>query len=212
MSYTNPTTEEITLRREQLAPFDSTNEKVALALFTCILMEKDYYPRSYLDLGSGTGSMVNMARKLDIDAYGVDVINGPEDWFIDHDLNIPIQLVSSGDTIKDGIEDYRNSRAIFDLITCIEVAEHLEPESSAVLAETIDRHLEHGGRLVFSSAPFGQGGEHHINNQHPWYWRSLFHKHGISYRQDLTMQLSHIWSWIAGPMMWLGSNVQVYDK
>ena len=195
MSYTNPTTEEVMLRRAQLAPFDLINEKVSLALFSCILTEQDQWPERYLDLGSGTGAMVNLARKIGIDAYGVDVINGPEHWFIRHDLNEPLSLPAS-----------------FDLITCIEVAEHLHPTSSSILADTIARHLQPGGRLVFSSAPPGQNGDHHTNNKPPWYWREQFHNAGISYRADLTMQLSHIWSWVAGPMMWIGSNVQVYDK
>ncbi len=195
MSYTNPTTEEVLIRRAQLAPFDFINENVSLALFSCILLEQNHYPDRYLDLGSGTGAMVNLARKLGIDAWGVDVINGPEEWFIHHDLNEHLLLPMA-----------------FDLITCLEVAEHLNPSSSWILVDTIARHLPIGGRLVFSSAPPGQSGDHHMNNQHPWYWREKFYDEGISYRPDLTMQLSHIWSWIAGPMMWLGSNVQVYDR
>lgn len=195
MSYTNPTQEEVESRRSKLAPFDSINENVSLALFSCILIDTGHWPERYLDLGSGTGAMVNLARKIGIEAYGVDVINGPEDWFLYHDLNEPLSLPMA-----------------FDLITCIEVAEHLHPESSSVLIDTIARHLQPGGRLVFSSAPPGQNGDHHTNTQPPWYWREKFYNAGISYRADLTMQLSHIWSWVAGPLMWIGANVAVYDR
>jgi hypothetical protein len=77
MTYTAPTTEEIAARRAQLAPFDGWNERAF-----CQIVAWMGIPHSYLDLGSGTGAMVNMARKIGIEAYGVDLINGPEHWFI----------------------------------------------------------------------------------------------------------------------------------
>jgi len=220
MVYTNPTMEEVEIRRSQLAPFDSINERCALLMFSCIASTIEMFPGKYLDLGSGTGAMVNMARKAGIESYGVDLINGPEQWFIHHDLTKPIHILKDQES---GSVEYIESNAQiafdkttyrtmkFDLITCLEVAEHLPIESHDILAETIARHLMTGGILVFSSAPPGQSGENHIGCRHPWQWRDLFYDLGLSYRKDTTMQLSHIWSWAAGPLMWLGGNVQVFD-
>lgn len=39
----------------------------------------------------------------------------------------------------------------------------------------------------------------------------MFYEVGLSYREDYTKQLSHLWSWVAGPLQWLGANVQVFD-
>lgn len=215
MSYTSPTNREISDRRDQLAVFDSWNEKAFLALFACVLTIHDF-PKSYLDIGSGTGAMVNMARKIGIRSYGVDVINGPEHWFINHNLEDPMYLAEQHDdklisVIREGYEQHNDPDPQFDLITCIEVAEHISPRYSNNLVDTISRHTKRGGILVFSSAPPGQSGEHHVNCQPAQYWRDMFYEVGLSYRHDYTLQLSHIWSWVAGPMMWLGSNIQVFD-
>lgn len=158
--------------------------------------------------------MVNMARRIGVEAYGVDLIaEGPgrEHWFLTHDLEVPIQLVTVDGRVKDGIEDYYSPKLRCELITCLEVAEHISRERSEVLVETIARHFETGGLLVFSAAAPGQRGEHHTNARPAWEWREMFYEVGLSYREDYTKQLSHLWSWVAGPLMWLGANVQVFD-
>jgi hypothetical protein len=92
------------------------------------------------------------------------------------------------------------------------VAEHLEPDSSPVLCDTIARHLAPGGIVVISAAPPGQWGEHHTNCQPPRFWRGLLHERGVSYREDYTRQLSHLWDIVSGPAShWLASNVSVFD-
>lgn len=172
-------------------------------------------PSSYLDLGSGTGAMVNMARRVGIDAWGVDVINGPEHWFIEHDLTQPLKIVC-----HDPNERFFNATdpdlpdslvKTYEIITCLEVAEHLPEAAADTLCDTVARHLAKGGLLVFSAAAPGQGGEHHENLQPAWYWRSKLYERGISYREDYTRQLSHLWSWVAGPLQWVPANVQVFD-
>jgi len=195
MSYASPSADEVRARRAQLAAFDRTNERVWLALYATLLAWLPDMPASYLDLGSGTGAMVNMARKVGLDAYGVDVINGPEHWFVHADLNRPLTL------------DRR-----FALVTCLEVAEHLDDGAAPVLVDTIARHVAPGGILVFSAAPPGQGGEHHTNLLPAYVWRSLLHERGVSYREDYTRQLAALWTLVSGPASaWLCVNVQVFD-
>jgi SAM-dependent methyltransferase len=199
VSYTHPTAEEIVARRAQLAPFDGWNERAL-----CQIVAWMGIPASYLDLGSGTGAMVNAARKLGSEAYGVDVINGPEHWFIAHDLTQPLFMVDTR----------------FDLITCLEVAEHLPLDSHETLCDTIARHLRHkpsmdasSGLLLFSAAPPGQRGEHHVGCRPAHEWRGLFHERGISYREDLTRQLAHLFGYVTGPAShWLAANLAVYDR
>lgn len=198
MSYTQPTIEEKLNRRAALAPFDAWNERAFSAIVAWFGL-----PSSYLDLGSGTGAMVNFARKMGINAYGVDLINGPEHWFIHHDLTQPLQLMN-----EEG--DFQQ----VDVMTCFEVAEHIEERYAGVLCDTIARHMTEGGVLVFSSAPPGQAGEHHVNCQPSYYWRSLLKERGVSYREDFTRELSHLLSlsYVTGPMMWLSGNLQVFDR
>ena len=217
MSYAAPTAEEVLARRAALAPFDSLNERIWLAWYASVLVWRGF-PSSYLDLGSGTGAMVNMAQRIGIDAFGVDVVNGPEHWFIYHDLTLPLYLEEFNDHGEmEGVwkSDYSvrgtAELKVFELITCLEVAEHLPEAAADTLCDTIARHMKSGSILVFSAAAPGQGGEHHQNLQPAWYWRSKLYDRGVSYRQDYTQQLSHLWSWIAGPLQWLPANVQVFD-
>ena len=191
MSYATPTANEIATRRAELAPFDGWNERAFAQIVAW-----NGFPQSYLDLGSGTGAMVNFARKMGVPAIGVDLINGPEHWFLHHDLTQPLDLQST-----------------FDLITCLEVAEHLPEDGGAVLIETIARHMPVGGRLLFSAAPPGQHGEHHINCQPAMYWRSRLYEYKISYREDYTRQLAHLFGYVTGPASaWIAANVQVFDR
>jgi len=199
MNYTQPTPAEIAARRAQLAPFDGWNERAF-----CQIVAWMGIPASYLDLGSGTGAMVNCARKLGSDAYGVDLINGPEHWFIHHDLSEPFLM----------------AHPKFDLITCLEVAEHLPLDSHETLVETIARHLrpkptmeDASGYVIFSAAPPGQAGEHHIGCRPAREWRSMYYERGLSYREDLTRQLAHLFGYVTGPAShWLAANLQVYDR
>jgi SAM-dependent methyltransferase len=201
MSYTKPTIEEVEARRADLAPFDGWNERAF-----CQIVAWMGIPPHYLDLGSGTGAMVNVARKLGSQAYGVDLINGPEHWFITHDLTTPLRT----------FEDYRHT---FNLITCLEVAEHLPIEAHETLVDTIARHLRpkpnidsESGYVLFSAAPPGQFGEHHIGNRSAVEWRSLFYDVGLSYREDYTRQIAHLFGYVTGPAShWLAANLMVFD-
>ena len=213
MSYTKPTIEEVEARRAQLAPFDNWNERAF-----CQVVAWMGIPATYLDLGSGTGAMVNCARKLDSDAMGVDLINGPEGHFVHHDLTRPLRIARDSLTVEPGLPDHLAQR--FDLITCLEVAEHLPPEAHETLIDTIARHLRpkpdfygESGYVIFSAAPPGQGGEHHIGCRPAVQWRDLFHARGMSYREDYTRQLAHLFGYVTGPAThWLAANLQVFDR
>jgi len=221
MSYTQPTADEIAQRRAQLAPFDGWNERAF-----CQIVAWMGIPSSYLDLGSGTGAMVNCARKLGSDAYGVDLINGPEGHFITHDLSRPFYLDEFYDHDHwEGVwkSDYstpsNNRSRRFDLITCLEVAEHLPLDAHETLVDTIARHLRpapdmerSSGFVSFSAAPPGQRGEHHVGCRPAHEWRGMFYERGISYRDDLTRQLACLFGWVTGPAShWLAANLAVYD-
>ncbi|MBF0610130.1 MAG: class I SAM-dependent methyltransferase [Magnetococcales bacterium] len=62
----------------------------------------------------------------------------------------------------------------FVLTQCLEVAEHLPPESSDTLVANLVRH---SSLILFSAAPPGQGGCYHINEQPYSYWQQKFQSH-----------------------------------
>lgn len=175
---------------EQLAPFDAWNERVIMAVLAVLGK-----PASYLDLGSGTGAMANLARRMGIDAVGVDQVARPDAHLLQRDLRQPLELGRQ-----------------FDLVTCLEVAEHLPPEHDETLCRSIGRHLQRGGWLVFSSAHPGQSGEGHIGTRPAYHWRTKLYDVGISYQAGPTSRVALALLNLQSPLVWLAENVMVFDK
>jgi hypothetical protein len=59
----------------------------------------------------------------------------------------------------------------FDLVLCLEVAEHLSPRRAPGLVSDLCRL---GDLVLFSAAVPGQGGIRHLNERWPTYWSLLF--------------------------------------
>lgn len=126
-----------------------------------------FRPRSVLDVGCGTGTWLHVARHLGcseifvVEVHHLDVekIILEKDRMIFKDPNFPFNL---------------NRK--FDLIFCIEVAEHLCPESVESLVDSLCLHSD---IILFSAAIPYQGGQNHLNEQWPDWWQDLFEKRGF---------------------------------
>jgi SAM-dependent methyltransferase len=123
---------------------------------------------SLLDVGAGHGAWASEWM-----AAGVtDVVA------IDGDYVKPDQLVIPAANFR--AADLSQPLALgrkFDLVQSLEVAEHLPHAKAATFIETLTRH---GDVVLFSAAVPHQGGEHHVNEQPPEYWRQLFKARGYS--------------------------------
>ena len=151
-------------------------------------------PPSYLDLGSGTGAMVDFARRMGIDSLGVDMIaKHPPD--VRADLSKPIDLGRQ-----------------FNLVTCIEVAEHIPERAAGVFCNNISRHLKAGGLLVFTAAAPGQDGDGHVHLKPANYWRTMLHERDLNWQENHTLRLKLAWQTVPMPMMWLPGNLQVFQR
>ena len=121
---------------------------------------------SLLDVGSGHGAWAAEWLKAavgDVVAVDGDYVNRdqlaiPPENFVAHDLSRPLDL-----------------RRRFDLVQSLEVAEHLPPDRAGGFVDSLVRH---GDVILFSAAVPHQGGEHHVNEQPPEYWRKLFAERG----------------------------------
>ena len=117
---------------------------------------------SLLDVGAGHGAWaaewlaagVIDVLAVDGDYVARDQLAIPARNFMAHDLATPLAL-----------------KRKFDLVQTLEVAEHL-PHAKADLF--VDNLVAHGDVILFSAAVPHQGGEHHVNEQPPEYWRSKF--------------------------------------
>jgi SAM-dependent methyltransferase len=125
-------------------------------------------PRSLLDVGCGRGGWARVWKRagcpavLGIDGAHVDqntlYIDAAE--FLVADLAVPFDL-----------------HRCFDLVQCLEVAEHLPARSADLL---IDNLVRHSDIVLFSAAVPGQGGMHHVNERPLEYWREKFGDRGYA--------------------------------
>lgn len=128
----------------------------------------NHRPASMLDVGCGIGTWLWAAQRLGIaDVFGVDGVDVP-----DVSLLVSKRLFARHDLLK----PLRLGRR-FEMVLCLEVAEHLEPEASEVLIASLTEHAE---TIFFSAASPGQPGQHHINCQWPSYWQTIFNARGFA--------------------------------
>ena len=123
--------------------------------------------RSVVDFGCGQGAWLSAWAEAGASVTGVD---GP---YIDRRH----LLIDSRDFRADDLVAPIDLGRRFDLVQSLEVAEHLP----AVKAEQfVDTLTAHGSHILFSAAVPGQGGENHVNEQPPDYWRTLFRERGYA--------------------------------
>ncbi len=117
---------------------------------------------SVLDIGAGVGTWgatflsngVGDVTCVDGDYVDRTQLLVPIEQFRAHDLDQPLDLGRQ-----------------FDLVVCLEVAEHLRAESASVLVSSLARH---GDLILFSAGLPFQGGTNHVNEQWPSYWARHF--------------------------------------
>lgn len=127
----------------------------------------DEFPRSVLDVGCGSGTWLRAALERGAaEVLGVEGAEVPQDM-----MRVPHDLITHAD-----LNQPFNLHRRFELVMCLETAEHLEPESAETLVESLVRH---GDTILFSAAIPGQPGIHHVNCQWPSYWQRLFNGHGF---------------------------------
>ena len=124
-------------------------------------------PRSVVDFGCGQGVWLAAWQ-----AAGVADVQGVDGDYVDRTaLRIaPAQFLPTD--LAQPIDLKRR----FDLVQCLEVAEHLPEAASRTLLNTLSRH---GDIVLFSAAPPGQGGEHHVNEQPYAWWRDRMAAQGF---------------------------------
>src|SRR5665213_1004822 len=121
---------------------------------------------SVLDLGCGTGIWLRAMA-----GGGQRQVFGVEAEAYDHDsLEIDPDLILTAD-LGQNIDLHRR----FDLVICLEVAEHIDGQFADVV---VDNCVRHADIVLFSAAPPGQQGLHHVNEQPPQYWAERFARHG----------------------------------
>jgi len=139
-----------------------------------------YRPRSVLDVGCGVGPWLRAAADL-----GVENVLGIDGDYVPRDkLMIPSDKFRPCNLAPGPLSKAVDER--FDLVICLEVAEHLSPERAASF---IDELCALGDVVLFSAAIPGQGGTGHLNERWPGHWSHHFGRNGFACFDHLRSRL-----------------------
>lgn len=119
-----------------------------------------FHPRTIVDVGCGEGWLADALQV----AGGGSVVGVDGPW------------VRDAVTVDLSAPPYPHLGP-FDVAVSLEVAEHVPADHAVDLVAWL---VDLAPVVVFSAAVPGQGGEGHINEQPPGYWRDLFAGHGYA--------------------------------
>lgn len=124
---------------------------------------------THLDLGAGNGLLVGAMRKFGVVSIGIEASSDAETYADDGAAG----YVCFGRPLESWA---LIGEEMCDLVSCVEVAEHIPAERADELVEACCERSK--GWIYFSAAPPGQGGHGHINEQPQRYWRQKFEARG----------------------------------
>lgn len=158
-----------------------------------------YAPRRVIDLGCGSGTFLLGFHRLGIEVLGLE--RSRAGLAICAERGLPALAF-------DLRRDDPPAEATGELALCFEVAEH-------VGADYADRLVELCCGLapvvVFTAAPPGQGGVHHVNEQPPAYWIGRFATRGYHLDAAATEAVGAAWA-AGGVVEWLVANLLIFVR
>lgn len=138
----------------------------------------DFHPKTVLDAGCALGFLVAALRDRGVDAYGIDI----SEYAISRvreDIRPFCKVGSLTEKLPEGLPE------TFDLVTSIEVLEHLYAEDGSKAIQNLCSLTD---TVLFSSSPDDFEEPTHVNVQQRECWSRLFFENGftddITYRPD----------------------------
>jgi SAM-dependent methyltransferase len=121
-----------------------------------------FKPNSVLDIGCGLGTFLYEFKKNKVD----NIVGVDGNWVDKKKL-----VISSNNFIEADLEKPINLNKKFDIVLCLEVAEHLVESAANTIVDSL---CKHGNIIIFSAAIKNQIGQNHINEQPFSYWHKKF--------------------------------------
>ena len=160
---------------------------------------QDFHPRTALDAGCATGILVEQLARRGVESTGFDISEyaiGKAEEFVPGRCRVG--------SLTEPIDGH------YDLVTCIEVVEHLWPDDARRAIANLCAATD---RVLFSSSPDDFREPSHVNLQPQEQWTVEFAAHGF-YR-NLDYDSSYLARWAAlyerrdvGP----GDVIREYDR
>lgn len=140
---------------------------------------RDLHPTTVFDAGCAMGFLVEELRKRGVDASGADIseyaISQVHESVAEH-----CRVASLSEPLG----------GRYDLVTCIEVLEHVPP---AEIDTAIANICVATDALLLSTTPGDFGEPTHLNVQPPEYWAAKLAEHG--FHRDLDRDVSYLSPW-----------------
>jgi len=134
-------------------------------------------PASVIDVGCGIGAWLSVWKQ-----NGAKEIFGVDGSYIDTSKLLIDKTAFQPVDLEKGY----NSEKKYDIVSCLEVAEHLHSQFAQGFIKSL---CALGDVILFSAAIPGQEGTMHVNEQYPDYWVALFKENGFIPVDCLRQQL-----------------------
>lgn len=155
--------------------------------------------QSALDVGCGQGFLVDALLAHGIDVQGIEMSHSA----------LAFASPQAAERIQIGNALWANVSVPFDLVCCVEVAEHVEPQHSRRLVTKLCELAK--GPIYFTAASPYQPGHGHINCRPSVDWIYFFHENGWTLDIDKTIDIrARLGSLEAAP--WISMNTMLFIK
>jgi hypothetical protein len=125
-------------------------------------------PASVIDVGCGVGTWLSVWKE-----QGITDIQGVDGTYVD----LKNLLIEEDKFIKADLDNGFKTNRRYDLVSCLEVAEHIKIENAENFIASL---CNLGNVILFSAAIPGQEGTMHFNEQYPQFWIDLFAKYSFT--------------------------------
>lgn len=152
------------------------------APIVCDAIKKILKPLSVIDVGCATGDLVCMLERNGIHAFGIEGSVSSFDY---------LQCCYKQVFYMDLRQELPQRVGWYDLATCFEVAEHIEPEFAEIFVDNLERLSD---RILMSAASPGQGGHYHVNCRPAEYWIEMFERRNYEMKPDIVDEFRKHWN------------------
>jgi SAM-dependent methyltransferase len=128
-------------------------------------------PKSVVDVGCGNGLWLQAFKNNGI----TDILGLDGQWY---KPSLLFKHIDKSEFMCIDLEYPFVLSKFYDLVICLEVAEHISHEHADDLVHSL---VNAGKTILFSAAIPAQGGFNHINEQWPTYWVAKFEKYGYCF-------------------------------
>lgn len=161
-------------------PYEQNDEWLALFRHFADRIDAVLRPTTVLDAGCALGMLVQALRERGVEAYGIDI----SEYAISRVDPSVAEFCRVAPLTEPLTERY-------DLITCIEVIEHLPADEAE---QAIANLCSATDRILLSSTPIEYEEPTHLNVQPPEYWTALMARQGFFRNLDLDTSFISPWA------------------